>query len=99
MTKQEALLHFERLKDNALNQVMSFERLFHQRSNHRRDEELFGIAIAAIKKQLPKKPYYRKEAGTEGYACSVCDMGVTVDHGRIRDAYCSHCGQAIDWEA
>lgn len=50
--------------------------------------------IEACKKQIPQKPYYRKEEDAEGYACPVCDMGVTVDHGRIRDTFCSHCGQA-----
>lgn len=51
----------------------------------------------ALNKQMPKKPYYRKEEDTEGYACPVCHMGVTVDHGRIKDTFCSHCGQALDW--
>jgi hypothetical protein len=56
------------------------------------------IAMGALEKQTPKKPYYRKEEDAEGYACPSCDMGVTVDNGRIRDAYCSHCGQALDWK-
>lgn len=53
--------------------------------------------LEACEKQIPKNPYYRREEDAEGYACPVCDMGVTVDHGRIRDAFCSHCGQALDW--
>lgn len=59
--------------------------------------EACEIAVAAIEKQMPKKPYFRKEEDAKGYACPVCDMGVTADHGRIRDTFCSHCGQAIDW--
>lgn len=54
--------------------------------------------LSAVKKQVPQKPYYRVEEDTEGWACPVCDMCVTVDHGRIRNSYCSNCGQAIDWE-
>ena len=53
--------------------------------------------LDALNKQIPKKPYYRKEKDAKGYACPACDMGVTVDHGRIRDTFCSHCGQALDW--
>lgn len=49
MDSKEALLHFQRLKEKADNQVVQFEKLFHQRSNHRKDAELFELAINAIK--------------------------------------------------
>ena len=49
MDSQEALLHFQSLKEKADNQALQFEKLFHQRSNHRKDSELFEIAIKAIK--------------------------------------------------
>lgn len=54
--------------------------------------------LEAIGKQIPQKPRYRREEDAEGWACPACHMGVTVDHGRIKDTFCSHCGQAIDWE-
>lgn len=54
--------------------------------------------LNAIKKQIPQKPWYRREEDAEGWACPACHLGVTVDHGRIKDTFCSHCGQAIDWE-
>ena len=54
--------------------------------------------LNAIKKQIPQKPWYRREEDADGWACPACHMGVTVDHGRIKDTFCSHCGQAIDWE-
>lgn len=54
--------------------------------------------LNAIKKQIPQKPWYRREEGAEGWACPACNMGVTVDHGRIKDTFCSHCGQSLDWE-
>ena len=47
--------------------------------------------------RIPKEPYWRTEEDAKGYACPTCNMGVTVDHGIIRDAYCSSCGQALDW--
>jgi hypothetical protein len=56
------------------------------------------MAIDACEKQVPKRPYWRKEEDAAGYACPICDMGVTADHGRIKDAYCSHCGQYLNWE-
>ena len=49
MDNEEALLHFQRLKDKADNQALQFEKLFNQRSNHRKDAELFEMAISAIK--------------------------------------------------
>ena len=54
--------------------------------------------LNAIKKQIPQKPWYGREEDAEGWACPACHLGVTVDHGRIKDTFCSHCGQAIDWE-
>lgn len=54
--------------------------------------------LNAIKKQIPQKPWYRREGDAKGWACPACHMGVTVDHGRIKDTFCSHCGQALDWE-
>lgn len=51
--------------------------------------------------RTPKEPYWRRETDddviTEGYACPTCDMGVTIDHGRIRPSFCLSCGQALDW--
>ena len=49
MDNKEALLHFQRLKDKSDNQAVQFEKIFRQRSNHRKDSELFEMAINAIK--------------------------------------------------
>ena len=59
------------------------------------DLKAFKIAISALEKQIPKEPYWRVEEGAEGWACPVCDMGVTIDGGRV--CFCGSCGQAIDW--
>lgn len=59
----------------------------------------YGDIIAdALSRQIPIKPYYRKEEDAEGWACPNCDMGVEHDHGRIKDTYCHSCGQMLDWE-
>lgn len=62
------------------------------------EPEVLGAIVNAINKQLPSKPYYRKEEDAEGWACPNCDMGVEHDHGRIKDTYCHSCGQMLDWE-
>lgn len=61
------------------------------------DPEILCAIVNAINKQLPSKPYYRKEEDAEGWACPNCDMGIEHDHGRIKDTYCHSCGQMIDW--
>lgn len=59
----------------------------------------YGDTIAdALSRQIPIKPYYRKEEDAEGWACPNCDMGVEHDHGRIKDIYCHSCGQMLDWD-
>lgn len=62
------------------------------------EPEVLCAIVNAINKQLPSKPYYRKEEDAEGWACPNCDMGIEHDHGRIKDVYCHSCGQLIDWE-
>lgn len=57
-----------------------------------------GAIVKALNKQIPDKPYYRKEEDAEGWACPNCDMGVEHDHGRIKDTYCHSCGKLLDWE-
>ena len=66
---------------------------------YKANPEVLCAIVDALNKQIPIKPYYRKEEDAEGWACPNCDGGVTVNHGRIRDTYCSHCGQMIDWDA
>ena len=63
------------------------------------EPEVLGAIVDALNKQLPDKPYYRKEEDTEGWVCPNCDMGVEHDHGRIKDVYCHNCGQMLDWDA
>ena len=60
-------------------------------------KECYKTIINALENQIPKKPYWRIEEDAKGYACPICNMGVTIDHGRIRETFCSNCGQKIDW--
>ena len=90
MTTQEAIDWCEQFRDNIIKVGVKKEK-------YTLALKAMRTAITALVKQMPKKPYYRKEEDTEGYACPVCHMGVTVDHGRIKDTFCSHCGQVLDW--
>lgn len=65
-------------------------------------KESYEMAIQALKKQMPKKPYFREEEGAKGYACPSCDMGVEIrlfQGGCVKERFCSCCGQALDWSS
>ena len=51
--------------------------------------EAYDLAIEALEKQTPKKPYW--EYG--GCHCKSCGLDVLSD-----EYFCPLCGQAIDWE-
>lgn len=58
-------------------------------------DEVKDVAIAALEKQIPKKPVLVKyEDGFEYYyVCPICRRHL----GIFRDDYCDRCGQALDW--
>ena len=53
------------------------------------DEEVLGVAVWAMKKQIPMKPL----SSYGEYTCPMCE--ITVSKG---DEHCWHCGQKLDWE-
>ena len=59
------------------------------------------LAIAAIKKRIPQKPYSSKEGEEINYYCRQCKSYLTdsmIKHLTcIVPDYCPKCGQAIDW--
>lgn len=63
--------------------------------------EEMQIAISALEKQIPKKPYKRKEHKQNDYYCSVCKRYLGDDmelkYACLQPSYCPHCGQALDW--
>lgn len=51
-------------------------------------DKAVAIAITALEKQIPKKPW--NDLG-EAWCCSVC--GCEVD---LKDNYCFYCGQRLE---
>lgn len=57
-------------------------------------------AIEALEKQIPKKPYKRKEGKETNYYCSCKHyLGdeTEIQLIAIRPSFCDNCGQALDW--
>lgn len=60
------------------------------------NKELHKMIDIAVEKQIPKKPNihgYRegREVNTISYTCTTCNKHIG------REAFCKHCGQALDW--
>lgn len=58
------------------------------------------LAIEALEKQIPNKPYDVDEKGNDdfyylGFMCPSCNEAVVWQP--YRPKFCKHCGQAIDW--
>ena len=77
MTYEEAIKHFK-----------SLQKRYTKEHNGRMCEKV-NLALEALEKQVPKKPYW--EYG--GCHCKSCGLDVLSD-----EYFCPLCGQAIDWE-
>ena len=83
MTYEEAIKNI-----NALNAVCSQKGLYDAEF-----ESALALAIEALEKQIPKKPYKDNENGVyEKEHCPSCHRSLFPN-----DHHCE-CGQAIDWE-
>lgn len=83
MTYEEAIKNI-----NALNAVCGQKGLYDAEF-----ENALALAILALEKQIPKKPYKDNENGVyEKEHCPSCHRSLFPN-----DHHCE-CGQAIDWE-
>lgn len=83
MTNQEAVNVMEKYTDECVSRVVS---------------RAHTLAIAALQKQVQRKPVKVNDSGiryTDTYRCPSCGGGFT---GTGFANYCYHCGQALDWE-
>ena len=84
MTYEDAIKNM-----NALNTVCGQKGLYDAEF-----ESALALAILALEKQIPKKPYKDNENGVyEKEHCPSCHRSLFPN-----DHHCE-CGQAIDWEA
>ena len=83
MTYEEAIKNI-----NAINAVCGQKSLYDAEF-----ESALALAILALEKQIPKKPYKDNENGVyEKEHCPSCHRSLFPN-----DHHCE-CGQAIDWE-
>ena len=103
MTTEEAISILETNAINATGTLGGLPQTAAEKSGLNRQIEALDMAIAALEKQIPKKP---KEYEDKYYACPVC--GNVLLHKREKYPtklmsknnglpYCLSCGQAIDW--
>ena len=57
------------------------------------DDEAEKIAIEAMKKQVAMKP-----DRLCGFSCRNCSGRLARQTDLVRQKYCHHCGQKIEWE-
>lgn len=60
--------------------------------------EALKMAIAALEKQIPKKPI-KYDLSYSGYKCPTCDSNLYQlrSHNIYKTPNCIFCGQALDW--
>ena len=64
-------------------------------------ENAYGMAIQALKKQIPKKPYHISPVDDNDNAnveCPMCHATTDYAVNAIKSGYCWKCGQLLDWE-
>jgi uncharacterized protein (UPF0212 family) len=69
-----------------------------------KQDEAISIALKAIAKQIPKKPYtnvihYPYTSDLTTVQCPNCKRRLRTRRTQAKgDRFCPDCGQAIDWE-
>jgi len=96
---KQALKHFESMKSDAVAVLDSGFGTKEGESDtlYRRRKLIAEIAICAVNKQIPTKPFPRDlwELGTaQGSSCSNCGYDFPVSY---IEPYCCKCGQAIKY--
>ena len=62
----------------------------------------FDMAITALEKQIPKKPYIQQDdRNNDCMECPSCDSFIGYEYdcrdGHYQINYCNYCGQKLDW--
>ena len=62
--------------------------------------EAMEVAIKALEKQIPKKPYHISQVDDNDNAnveCPMCHATTDYSVNVIKRGYCWKCGQLLDW--
>lgn len=63
-------------------------------------ENAYGMAIQALEKQIPKKPYHISQVDDNDNAnveCPACHATTDYAVNVIKRGHCWKCGQLLDW--
>lgn len=72
-----------------------------RKGSYYRLSKAFDMAIKALEKQIPKKPYLEGDGYADGHLvydtwiCPCCSKSYEVDYDDYD--YCPNCGQKLDW--
>ena len=65
-----------------------------------KQKEAFSMAIKALEKQIPMKPYHISQVDDNDNAnveCQMCHATADYAVNVIKRGYCWKCGQLLDW--
>lgn len=98
MTIEEAL-HELKIQSQVLESMILYNKDFEPRNDNTslvNKKNAIDIAIEALEKQIPKKPFQDKDIyGTKYLLCRECSKILSFVGFVAR--YCPDCGQKIDW--
>ena len=108
MTIEEAI-HELKIQSQVLESMFLYTKDFEPKNDNNSLEDkknAIDMAIAALEKQIPKKPYIQQvEIDCYEHDCMECPscdsfLGYATDckEEHYQDNYCPHCGQRIDWK-
>lgn len=98
MTNGEGITNQDEKLIRNPNEAMQTIKSNYPTSGYQMLRESLDMALAALEKQVPKKPVKVDNPGiryTDTYRCPLCGGNFT---GTGIADYCYHCGQALDWE-
>ena len=62
-------------------------------------DDAVGLAVDALRKQIPKKAVGNRSAYMRCHTCNhMMPSGGSGRNIRRRESWCDHCGQKIDWD-
>ena len=72
----------------------------YSQGNFGEQKEAFQMAIQALEKQIPMKPYHISQVDDNDNAnveCQMCHATADYAVNVIKRGYCWKCGQLLDW--